>query len=115
MENKKLDIIVQACEDKKATDIKVLEIGEFSSIADYFVIVSGNSSTQVDSIADSIEEKMSEAGYEVENAEGKNSLRWIVLDYSDIIVHIFHKDERDFYNLERLWEDREKQEDKEED
>ena len=115
MENKKLDIIVQACEDKKATDIKVLEIGEFSSIADYFVIVSGNSSTQVDSIADSIEEKMAEAGYEVENAEGKNSLRWIVLDYSDIIVHIFHKDERDFYNLERLWEDREKQENKEED
>ena len=115
MENKKLDIIVQACEDKKATDIKVLEIGEFSSIADYFVIVSGNTSTQLDSISDNIEDKMSEAGYEVENAEGKNSLRWIVLDYSDIIVHIFHKDERDFYNLERLWEDRENQEDKEED
>lgn len=114
MENKKLDIIIDACNEKKAIDLKVLEISKFSSIADYFVIVSGNSSTQVDSISDNIEEKMAEAGYKLENSEGKNSLRWIVLDYSDIIVHIFHKDEREYYNIERLWEDRDNFDDKEE-
>ncbi|CDZ74582.1 Ribosomal silencing factor RsfS [Peptoniphilus sp. ING2-D1G] len=104
MENKKLEIIIDACESKKANDIKVLEIGSFSSISDYFVIVSGNSSTQVDAISDEIEFKMEEEGYELLNAEGKNSMRWIVLDYGDIVVHVFHKDERKYYNLERLWE-----------
>ena len=104
MENKKLEIITNSCENKKGVDIKVLEIGSFSSIADYFVIVSGNSSSQVSALADEIEEKMFQAGYNIENSEGKNSLRWIVLDYGDVIVHVFHKDEREYYNLERLWE-----------
>lgn len=105
MENKKLDIIVKSCEDKKGIDIKVLDINGLSSIADYFVIVSGNSSSQVSALANEIEEKMGEAGYELNNQEGKNSMRWIILDYSDIIIHIFHKEEREYYNLERLWSD----------
>jgi ribosome-associated protein len=75
-----------------------------TTIADYFVIASGNSSTQVASIADEVENKMSEAGFDkIANKEGYNSARWVLLDYNDIIVHIFHKDEREFYNLERLW------------
>ncbi|EFI42426.1 ribosome silencing factor, partial [Peptoniphilus sp. oral taxon 386] len=78
MENKKLDIIVKSCEDKKGTDIKVLDIKGLSSIADYFVIVSGNSSNQVNALADEIEDKMSEEGYELSNKSGKNSMRWIL-------------------------------------
>lgn len=105
MRNKKLDIILKSCEDKKGIDIKTLDIKGLSSIADYFVIVSGGSSAQVSALADEIEEKMSLSGYETSNLAGKNSLRWIILDYDDIIVHIFHKDEREYYNIERLWED----------
>ncbi|RVU54913.1 ribosome silencing factor [Anaerosphaera multitolerans] len=105
MVKEKLDIIVKSCEDKKGIDIKVLDINGLSSIADYFVIVSGNSSSQVSALADEIEEKMLEAGYSIDNLEGKNSMRWIILDYSDIIVHIFHKEEREYYDLERLWSD----------
>lgn len=113
MDNKeKLDIIIKACEDKRGTDIKALDLGEKNSVADYFVIVSGGSSNQVNAIADEIEDKMSEAGIELDNQEGKNSLRWILLDYGDIIVHIFHNEEREYYNLERLWSD-EKEEHKE--
>lgn len=106
----KLDIIVDSCENKKGIDIKVLDIKDMSSIADYFVIVSGNSSTQVDALAKEIDEKMYENGEEVLHTEGKNSSRWIILDFGDIIVHIFHKDEREYYNLERLWEDNDKEE-----
>ena len=100
----KLKIITDSCEEKKGINIKVLDIKNLSSIADYFVIVSGNSSAQVKSLADEIEEKMSENGYDTDNQEGRNSMRWILLDYGDIIVHVFHRDEREYYNLERLWE-----------
>lgn len=108
----KLDIIVKSCEDKKGIDIKVLDIKGMTSIADYFVIVSGNSSSQVDALAGEIDEKLSEKVEGPQNQEGKNSSRWIILDFGDIIVHVFHKDEREYYNLERLWE--ENQETKEE-
>lgn len=103
MVNKKLEIIKNACEDKKGMDIQVLDIQEMSGIAEYFVIVSGNSSTQVSAIADEVEDKMAEAGFEPTNKEGRNSMRWILLDFDDIIVHVFHKDEREYYNIERLW------------
>lgn len=102
----KLDIILKSCESKKGIDTKVLDIGAMTSIADYFVIVSGNSSTQVDALAREIDEKLSEHGVEPIHSEGKNSSRWIILDFGDIIVHVFHKDEREYYNLERLWEDK---------
>lgn len=103
---KKLSIIIKACEDKNGQDIVSLNISKFSTIADYFVIASGNSSTQVQSIADGIDEKMSEAGYEEMDKEGYRSGRWILLDYGDIIVHVFHKEEREYYNLERLWSEK---------
>ncbi len=106
----KLDIILKASEDKQGVNIKVLDIGDMTSICDYFVIVSGNSTLQVKGIADEIDRKMEEAGYERYNRDGYGSSRWIILDYGDIIVHIFHKEERDFYNIERLWTDRKKEE-----
>lgn len=99
-----LSIIKAAIEEKKGMDLEVLDISKMTSIADYFVIVSGNSSTQVTSIADEVEGKMSKEGIEpISGKEGYKSARWILIDYGDIIVHIFHKDERGFYNLERLW------------
>ncbi|MCR2044988.1 ribosome silencing factor [Anaerosalibacter massiliensis] len=106
--DKRLSIISKACEDKKAFDIKILGISELSSIGDYFVIASGNSTTQVAAIADEVEEKMEESGFEILQKEGQNSARWILLDYGDIIIHIFHRDDRKFYDLERLWADSEK-------
>ncbi|EFA89764.1 ribosome silencing factor [Peptoniphilus lacrimalis] len=99
----KLRIIKDSCKEKKGIDIKVLDIKGLSSIADYFVIVSGNSVRQVSALADEIEEKMDEKGINLENIDGKTTSRWILLDYGDIIVHVFHKDEREYYDIERLW------------
>ena len=99
----KLRIIKDSCKKKKGIDIKVLDIKGLSSIADYFVIVSGNSVRQVSALADEIEEKMDEKGINLENIDGKTTSRWILLDYGDIIVHVFHKDEREYYDIERLW------------
>ena len=99
----KLEIIKEACDSKRGTDIEVIDLKGKSSVADFFVIASGGSSNQVSAIAEEVEDKMSEVGIEPYNAEGKNSRRWIIIDYSDIIVHVFHKEEREYYNLERLW------------
>lgn len=103
--DERLSIISKACDDKKAFDVKVLDISKLSSIGDYFVIASGNSTTQVVAIADEVEEKMAKSGFELLQKEGQNSARWILLDFGDIIVHVFHKEDRKFYNLERLWAD----------
>lgn len=100
---KKLAVITEACEDKKGIDMKALNIGKLTPIADYFVVVSGNSSNQVMSIADEIDYKMSDIGYPEVIKEGYQSGRWILMDYGDIIVHVFHREEREFYNLEKLW------------
>ncbi|VEJ35391.1 ribosome-associated protein [Aedoeadaptatus ivorii] len=99
----KLKIIDQSAEAKGGADIQVLDIRQMTSIADYFVIVSGNSTPQLNAIAEEIEDNMAEAGYETYHHEGNGMSRWIVLDYGDIIVHIFHREMREFYNLERLW------------
>lgn len=99
----KLEIIKKACEDKKGIDIKVLDIKDLTSIGDYFVIVSANASTGAKAIADEIDYKLSDAGYGDISKEGYQGGRWILLDLSDIIVHIFHKEEREYYNIERLW------------
>lgn len=98
-----LSIIKEAIEEKKGMDMVVLDISKKTTISDYFIIVSGNSSTQVSAIADEIDSKMFQAGFDKVHKEGYESSRWILLDYGDIIIHVFHKDEREFYNLERLW------------
>lgn len=105
--DERISIIVKACNDKKGFDIKGLDIRKLTTITDYFILVSGNSTTQVLSIADEIEEKMMKAGYELLGKEGKESSRWVLLDFGDIIVHIFHREDREFYDLEKLWADSE--------
>lgn len=99
----KLAIIEKACDDKNGIDLKVLDIKDLSTIADYFVIVSANASTGAKAIADEISKQLSEVGCDEVRKNGYSSGRWILLDVSDIIVHIFHKEEREYYNLERLW------------
>jgi ribosome-associated protein len=90
---------------RKAEDIKALDIGGVSIIADYFLLASGSSSTQVRALAEEIEVKLSQAGVEPLRVEGMQSATWIILDYGSLIVHIFHRDTRKFYNLEHLWAD----------
>jgi len=91
--------------DKKAIDTMILEVGDLSVIADYFIICSGNSETQVSAIAKEIKDKMHEHNIDIKGTEGLDHARWILIDIGDVVVHIFHKDERSFYNLERLWGD----------
>lgn len=99
--------IRQAIEDKKGRDIIVLDIQRVSLIADYFLICSGNSFIQVKAIAENIEEKLEEKGIKVIRREGLNEGKWVLLDYGDVVVHVFQEEERRFYNLERLWGDAE--------
>lgn len=98
-----LDIIEKSADARGGADIQVLDIREMTSIADYFVIISGNSTPQLNAIAEEVEDKMAEAGFNTSHHEGNGQSRWIILDYGDVIVHIFHRDMRKFYNLERLW------------
>lgn len=92
--------------DKKAYDVVYIDVESKSSLCDYFVICSGRSSTQVKSLAENLEEKLSkEHNIEPRRREGVRESRWAVLDYGDVIVHVFNDEERDFYHLERLWED----------
>ncbi|HEX3032542.1 MAG TPA: ribosome silencing factor [Bacillota bacterium] len=98
-------IAAAAAEDKKARDVKTLQIKELSIITDYFVICSANSTTQVKAIADNIEEKLEEQDIRVLHREGMREGRWILLDYGSVVVHVFQEDERTYYNLERLWGD----------
>ncbi len=92
-------------DDKKGDDIRVLEIKGLSALADYFVIASGNSDRQVSAICGHIEDELSKKGIEPKHIEGLREGRWVILDYSDIIVHVFHQEERDYYKLERIWSD----------
>ena len=98
-----LQMAYQAAEDKKAEDIVVLNMEGISLLADYIVICSGNSDRQVQAIARELIEKSNEAGNEVKSVEGFDSARWILVDLGDVVAHVFHKDERSYYNLERLW------------
>lgn len=92
-------------EDKKARNIEIIDISQISVLADYFVICSGTSTTHIRTIADELDFKMGEAGYNLLHKEGFESARWILLDFGDLVVHIFHEEDRSFYNLERLWVD----------
>jgi len=100
-----LDKVIEILQDKKAIDISVINIKGISVLADYFVVCSGTSSTHIKALADELEKKMEEAGFSMLHKEGYNSARWILADFDDVIVHIFHEEERTFYKLERLWSD----------
>lgn len=100
-----LQIAYHAVEDKKGEDIVVLNMEGISLIADQFIICHANSERQVQAIAKEVADKAEEAGFIVKRMEGYESGRWILVDLGDIIVHIFHRDERGYYNLEKLWGD----------
>ena len=96
---------VKALDSKKALDIKVIKIQDISAIADYFVIATGTSSTHVKALADEVEAQLDEAGISVSHVEGYRSNSWILLDYVDVVVHVFSDEAREYYDLERLWQD----------
>ena len=98
-------LAITALEDKKANDIRVIDIAGVSVIADYFVIASGSNTNQVQAMADSVREALGRAGHEPRQVEGYGSANWILMDYNDIIVHIFSDESRTFYDLERIWRD----------
>lgn len=98
-------LTAKAISSKKGLNIKLIEIGDISSLADYMVIATGTSSTHVKAIADEVEYQLDEAGISVSHIEGYRSNSWILLDYIDVIVHIFSDEAREFYDLERLWQD----------
>lgn len=97
--------IAQALYDKKAENIDVLDIGELTSLGDYFVICTCNSTTQVKACVDEVEEKMAEDGINPSHKEGYHGGSWVLVDYGDIIVHVMQRETRDFYSLEKLWDD----------
>jgi ribosome-associated protein len=100
-----LEIAYKAADDKRAEDIIVLNMQGVSLIADYFVICHANSDRQVQSIAREMADQAGQAGYDVKRLEGFDAARWVLVDMGDVVAHVFHKDERQFYNLERLWGD----------
>lgn len=99
--------IVKALDDKKANDIKIIKIDELTVVADYFVIATANSNTHIRALADEVEFQLEEAGIKPDHIEGR-ATGWVLLEYSGVVVHLFVEESRNYYNLERLWEDAEK-------
>lgn len=94
-----------ALDEKKAEDITVLEIGDISIIADYFIIANGTNSSQVQALVDNVQEVLGKNGYNAKRVEGVRSTNWVLIDYGDVVVHVFSKEDRLFYDLERIWRD----------
>ncbi len=101
----KVEIIKKALDDKKATNIEVIDVAEQTSLADFFIIASCQSNVQVRACVDEVEEKMEEAGFTVNHKEGYRGGSWILMDYGDVIVHVMQQETREFYAIERLWDD----------
>lgn len=98
-------IAYNALSDKKGEDVKIIDITGISVLADYFIIANGNSDSQVNALVDNVEEELHKAGYPLRQREGQASGSWVLLDFGDIIVHVFDKENRLFYDLERIWKD----------
>ena len=98
-------LAITALEDKKAEDIKVIDISEVSVIADYFIITNGTNRSQIQTLSDHVEEMLGRAGVELKQVEGYDNANWVLLDFRDVIIHIFDKENRLFYDLERIWRD----------
>lgn len=94
-----------ALEEKKGQNVKIIDIRQVSVMADYFIIADGSNVNQVQAMVDNVEEMLGKAGYECKQIEGYRSGGWILMDYGDIIVHAFCREERLFYDLERIWRD----------
>ncbi|QHW30486.1 ribosome silencing factor [Paenibacillus rhizovicinus] len=100
-----LQAVVTAAEDKKAQNIVALDLQNISLVADYFVICHGNSDVQVQAITTEIRKQAESRGVRVRGIEGADSGRWVLVDIGDVVVHVFHRDEREYYSIERLWSD----------
>lgn len=96
---------VNALEDKKAEDIRIIDISEISTIADYFIIADGSNKSQIQAMADNVSEMLGRAGVSLRQMEGYQSANWILMDFRDVIIHIFDRENRLFYDLERIWRD----------
>ena len=105
-ESKKMALLaVEALEDKKAEDITIIDISEVSVLADYFIIADGNNKNQVQAMVDNVDETLGRAGFEAKQIEGTRNSSWVLMDYGDMIVHVFDEENRLFYDLERIWSD----------
>lgn len=100
-----LNILVDATENKKAEDIVSLNMKGISDMTDYFVVCHGNNERQVQSIARAVKEVAHEQAIDVKRMEGYQSARWVLIDLADVVIHVFHKDERNYYNIEKLYQD----------
>ena len=98
-------IAYQALEEKLAEEIKVLDIRQISVIADYFIIANGINKNQVQAIVDNVQDALQKAGYEMKQMEGYQNGTWVLIDFGDIVIHIFDQENRLFYDLERIWKD----------
>jgi len=94
-----------ALDDKKGEDIRVIEIKDISVIADYFIIANGTNSSQVTALVDSVKDALGRKGYDPKRIEGIRTSSWVLMDYGDLVVHVFSKEDRLFYDLERIWRD----------
>ena len=104
----KVKTVKDAIEDKKGLDIKVLDLSKVSDVTDCFVICSGTNRSQIQALADGVEEALGRKGLLHKGIEGYDTANWILIDYNDFVVHIFDKDSRDMYDLERIWSDADK-------
>lgn len=98
-------IVIKALEDKKAEDIRIIDISEVSVLADYFIIANGTNRNQVQALIDNVDDALGRAGYQERKIEGYDTANWALMDYKDIIIHVFDKEIRLFYDLERIWRD----------
>ncbi len=98
-------VAYEALADKKGENIKIIDISEISPIADYFIIADGANQNQLQAMCDSVEETLYKAGCQLKQTEGNRNSTWILMDYGDVIVHVFSKEDRLFYDLERIWTD----------
>lgn len=107
MDNAKklVKLAYEALDEKKGEDIQIIEIKDISIIADYFIIANGTNASQVDALVNSVTEKLGKNGFDSKRIEGIRSASWILMDYGDVVIHIFSKEDRLFYNLERIWRD----------
>lgn len=101
----KVKIVVKALDEKKADDIKVIDISEISSIGDYFIIATGDNARLVHALCNEVEEKLSKEKVHPKSIEGFQHGNWVLMDYEDFVIHVFDKENRNFYNLDRIWKD----------
>ena len=104
-QSKMAQIVYKALDEKKGEDIRIIEISQISIMADYIIIANGTNLSQVQAMVENVREKMHQAGFEVKRVEGNRSSTWVLLDYGDVVVHVFDKEDRLFYDLERIWSD----------